>query len=137
MKITSKIGLKIPNPMVKILAAVILLVVNIFSKKSQVAEIKQKVMRHFRTETVPQLADQVMGIVKNLIEEQVDQVNAAIDKGMETQLASAQKALDDLVKRASDEKAEKEYESFNKRQKIESDFDRIVKQLENKKDEAK
>ena len=65
-------------------------------------------MRHFRTETVPQLADQVMGIVKNLIEEQVDQVNAAIDKGMETQLASAQKALDDLVKRASDEKAEKE-----------------------------
>ena len=81
---------------------------NIFSKKSQVAEIKQKVMRHFRTETVPQLADQVMGIVKNLIEEQVDQVNAAIDKGMEIQLASAQKALDDLVKRASDEKAEKE-----------------------------
>ena len=35
-------------------------------------------------------------------------MNAAIDKGMETQLASAQKALDDLVKRASDEKAEKE-----------------------------
>ncbi len=108
LTLLSKIGLKIPNPMVKILAAVILLVVNIFSKKSQVAEIKQKVMRHFRTETVPQLADQVMGIVKNLIEEQVDQVNAAIDKGMEIQLASAQKALDDLVKRASDEKAEKE-----------------------------
>lgn len=108
LTLLSKIGLKIPNPMVKILAAVILLVVSIFSKKSQVAEIKQKVMRHFRTETVPQLADQVMGIVKSLIEEQVDQVNAAIDKGMETQLSSAQKALDDLVKRASDEKAEKE-----------------------------
>ena len=42
-----------------------------------------------------------------------------------------------ISRQQADEKAEKEYESFNKRQKIESDFDRIIKQLENKKDEAK
>ena len=42
-----------------------------------------------------------------------------------------------VSRQQADEKAENEYESFNKRQKIESDFDRIVKQLESKKDEAK
>ncbi|OFY38826.1 MAG: cell filamentation protein Fic [Bacteroidetes bacterium GWF2_40_14] len=41
-----------------------------------------------------------------------------------------------ISRQQADEKAENEYESFNKRQKIESDFDRIVKQLESKKDEA-
>lgn len=33
----------------------------------------------------------------------------------------------------AERKASKEYDAFNKRQKIESDFDRIVKKLENKK----
>lgn len=42
-----------------------------------------------------------------------------------------------ISKKQADNKAKKEYESFNKRQRIESDFDRIVKRIEGKDHEAK
>lgn len=42
-----------------------------------------------------------------------------------------------ISKKQADNKAKKEYESFNKRQQIESDFDRIIKRIENKDNETK
>lgn len=42
-----------------------------------------------------------------------------------------------ISKKQADNKAKKEYESFNKRQQIESDFDRIIKKIENKDNETK
>lgn len=42
-----------------------------------------------------------------------------------------------ISKKQADNKAKKEYESFNKRQRIESDFDRIVKRIEGKDNETK
>ena len=37
-----------------------------------------------------------------------------------------------ISKKTADEKAEKEYEKFNKKQKIVSDFDKLVKELKSK-----
>ncbi len=42
-----------------------------------------------------------------------------------------------ISKKQADNKAKKEYESFNKRQQIESDFDRIIKRIEDKDNETK
>jgi len=79
--------------------------------------------------------------IERLIETRTDFTMAefagSVNKFLEFNEFKILKGKGTVSRQQADEKAENEYESFNKRQKIESDFDRIVKQLESKKDEAK
>lgn len=104
----AKIGMRIPNPVIAILSVAIIAAVKIFGKSSQQAEMKEKVVRQFREEAVPQIADKVREIVENFVNEQTEKVDDAIEKSIGSQMESEQKALDDLIKKANNEKTEKE-----------------------------
>ena len=108
LMLLAKIGMKVPNPVVAILSVAVMLAVKIFGKSTQQAEMREKVIRQFRSEAVPQIADKVQGIVENLVNEQADKVDAAIEESLESQMQSEEKALDDLVQKAAAEKKEKE-----------------------------
>ncbi len=107
LALLAKLGLKIPYVLVQVLAVAIMLALKYLGKKSQKAGIKEKIVHLFRTEAVSQIGDTVRDLVETLVNEQADKVDAAIEENIASQMESVQKALDDLIKKASEEKAER------------------------------
>lgn len=108
VSILAMIGLKIPNPIVQILAGVAALVISLFGKSNAREEAKAKAVQQFRQEYVPRIADEAAGIVEKTIHEQMENIDHAITKEIEAQVQSEQKALDDLIEKVNEEKAQKE-----------------------------
>lgn len=108
VSILAMIGLKIPNPIVQILAGVAALVISLFGKSNAREEAKAKAVQQFRQDYVPRIADQAAGIVEKTIHEQMENIDHAITKEIEAQVQSEQKALDDLIEKVNEEKAQKE-----------------------------
>lgn len=108
VSILAMIGLKIPNTIVQILAGVAALVISLFGKSNAREEAKAKAVQQFRQEYVPRIADEAAGIVEKTIHEQMENIDHAIIKEIEAQVQSEQKALDDLIAKVNEEKAQKE-----------------------------
>lgn len=108
VSILAMIGLKIPNPIVQILAGVAALVISLFGKSNAREEAKAKAVQQFRQEYVPRIADEAAEIVEKTIHEQMENIDHAITKEIEAQVQSEQKALDDLIEKVNEEKAQKE-----------------------------
>lgn len=108
VSILAMVGLKIPNPIIQILAGVAALAISLFGKSNAREEAKAKAIQQFRQEYVPRIADEAAGIVEKTIHEQMENIDHAITKEIEAQVQSEQKALDDLMQKVNEEKAQKE-----------------------------
>lgn len=84
------------------------LVISLFGKSNAREEAKAKAVQQFRQEYVPRIADEAAGIVEKTIHEQMENIDHAITKEIEAQVQSEQKALDDLIEKVNEEKAQKE-----------------------------
>lgn len=108
MTLISDIGLKIPVPVVKIMALALAFAIKIFEDSSKRKQAREEIINEFRSKYVPKVADRVADDIESAIRKQMDSINEALENKANVQIRAEQKALDDLIQKSKVEKEERE-----------------------------
>ena len=108
VSLLAAIGMKIPMPIIQLASVVVAIVAGIWGNSSKKEEQRQKAIRQFRTEYVPQVAANVKTTVEDLVRGQADQISQTVDTEVDAQIQAEEKALNDLIEQVKKEQEESE-----------------------------
>ncbi|MBR0280229.1 MAG: dynamin family protein [Oscillibacter sp.] len=104
---SSLVGL-MSNPILKVIVTFVSTLVNAFLSLFSFGQAKDKIRAKVKGEIIPEVMDQIEEGLEREISNQIDQINAEMEKRLDERRAAIDKAMSDLKRKMNEETEEKE-----------------------------